>query len=691
MLQKINPLTVFLQYGYREKTRSSDGHSIGNCVFCGKEGHFFVNVNSPNKAWDCKVCGKGGGFKTFIEEIDDYSQTYLSKNIKLQKELEKSRGITWQTLKSMCVGYMPTIQSYTVPSYTMDDGELLNIKIYDGKTFKNTASCQTSMYGLWKIPKNPNTYDTVYITEGEWDSMVMMECLRKLNIKTSIVIGAPGAGVFKQDIFNAVLAKKICLLYDNDLAGRNGTKKAASFLLPVAAQVFEMKWQDDLKDGYDVRDLYKDNKLDAKITINKIEKSLIPISAEVLKNQTRSQQTIKYTAEPVPVKEIYDTFTKWLYMPDTTILDIIFGTVLANRLDGNPLWMFIVAPPGGTKTEPLMSMSGGVGIDMLSSLTPHTLISGMGLQGGNDPSLIPLLNNKVLIVKDFTTIWGLPSMEREEIISILRDAYDGECSKIFGNGIRRSYKSKFGILAATTPVIEQMTEEHAELGERFLRWRNWIPENFDLRKKYIERALDNSTKEVAMRTELSGVAKRVLLGKYDIVPTMTKDMLNSIVCLAQWISVMRGTVHRDKYTREILHKSCTELGTRVSKQLHKLALGIAMLHGEKEVSKETFSKILQVAKSSVSQRYHDAVNAMCKLGAKNPHGQHDIQKLIGLPTSTTRIIMENLEMLHVVEKIADNKAYLWVIKKDMYDLMVSCKFIENERKIVCLRKNRQKY
>jgi hypothetical protein len=311
-----------------------------------------------------------------------------------------------------------------------------------------------------------------------------------------------------------------------------------------------------------------------------------------------------------PAKEVYDIFRKWLHIPDTTMLDVIFGTVIANRLSGDPLWLFIVAPPGATKTEPLMSLSGGSKIETISSLTPHVLISGANFGGGGDPSLIPTLNGKILIIKDFTAILGLSVQERDEIFSILRDAYDGECSKPFGNGIFRKYKSKFGILAAVTPAIELFVEEHAQLGERFLRWRNYLPKGFAARSVYVKKALSNASHEVELRAELNSIGKKVLLGDYKDIPEIPEAVKERIVALAHWISMMRGTVNRDKFSKDITHRSFIELGTRVAKQLYKLIVGITMFKQEKIVSEDTYDVALSVARASVSSRYYDALMPM---------------------------------------------------------------------------------
>jgi len=98
-----------------------------------------------------------------------------------------------------------------------------------------------------------------------------------------------------------------------------------------------------------------------------------------------------------------------------------------------------------------------------SSITPHALVSGANFSGGGDPSLIPQWNGQVVIFKDLTVLLNLNIVAREEIFSIFRDCYEGRTEKSFGNGVRRVYDSKFGIIAGVTPIIEIFAETHTAM------------------------------------------------------------------------------------------------------------------------------------------------------------------------------------------------------------------------------------
>ena len=66
----------------------------------------------------------------------------------------------------------------------------------------------------------------------------------------------------------------------------------------------------------------------------------------------------------------------------------------------------------------------------VSNLTPHVLVS--GFKGEDDPSLIPQLRDKCLILNNYTEVRSLDKGSQEAIYGVLRGAYDGDASRPFG-------------------------------------------------------------------------------------------------------------------------------------------------------------------------------------------------------------------------------------------------------------------
>jgi hypothetical protein len=125
----------------------------------------------------------------------------------------------------------------------------------------------------------------------------------------------------------------------------------------------------------------------------------------------------------------------------------------------------------------------------ISTLTPSTLVSGHKRKNdkdGNlspDPSLLPKLNNKLVLIKDFTSILSMRHENREEIISQLREAYDGQYSKMFGTGKQFNWKGKFGLLAASTPYYDSCYGVIGSMGDRFLLYRTESSNGFNMARQ----------------------------------------------------------------------------------------------------------------------------------------------------------------------------------------------------------------
>ena len=648
-IERIHP--VFLQFGFREKSESGN-QSIGNCPICGNADHFFINRTSKNSTWDCKKCGRAGGYKLFVDTIIKESQKAFTE--KTATVLCQSRGLSFATFKRAGIGVHLLSEQYVVPSFN-EQKELISAKLFGESSYRVVAGQTLAMY----TPSQDNTLHgskIIYICEGEWDTLTMVEVLSALKIKDAYAIGVPGAGsIIKQDFLPALTDKEIVLLYDNDDAGRNGRDKSIKILTSTTAKLKTIQWPDDTEDGFDIRDLYIYHDRRAKITFTNINELVVPVKI--------AGPDIVSKGEAPDCKKVYEVFRKWLHLPSTEILDVIFGTVLSAKLSGDPLWMFIVAPPGGTKTEPLLSLTGPL-IETVSTLTVAALISGARLQDGRDPSLIPKLNERLLVIKDFTSILGINPMERDEIFTILRDAYDGECKRILGNGVERSYKSRFSILAAVTPIIESFTEDHAALGERFLRWRHELPKEMSKRIPYIKKALSNVTKEKQMRAELVEVAEKVLLANYDTIPEIPQAMSDKVISLSQITGLLRATIHRNKYSKEVEHNSFYELATRISKELYKLLYGVTMFRGKKVATDQEYSILVHVARSSITRRIYDTIQIIYE---NEKITVPELSEKICLPNVTCRTILENLFTIHTVkkEKEEGESVYYWSLTDDI--------------------------
>lgn len=649
---------IFSNYGFTEVTKVGN-QSVGDCLFCQREKKLYVNFE--NGGWDCKVCGKRGFLQHFLELI---VKSFSLGNVP-GAALEKDRGIPLDILRAWGIRFDDP--DYLIPYKDPKGPGVHSIRTYKlGKKVMAMAGGELGLYG------DLSRKGDIYLCEGEWDTMAMDWLLRTLNIK-ACPIGVPGAGIFKEEWKQYFAGRSVIVCYDNDEAGELGERKIWEALKETASTLAFVRWPDDAPNGFDLRDWvrygFKLGKPDK--CWSALQKLIQPTPRKLRPDEkaaTASQEAVlsQGTADP---KEVEEAYRRWLHLESVDVLSVLFGSAFANRIEGEPIWMFLVDPPGGGKSEMLMSLSEHPTVYATTSLTPQTLISGASF-GGKDPSLIPLLNGKILVIKDFTTIISMHYVQSQEICGSLRDGYDGQTAKNFGTGVRRSYKSRFGILAGVTDKIEMFSTVHASLGERFLRYRITEGEQRVDEETKMLTAILNINNKVRMRQELCSAANRTLNRQMpDEVPVVGPEVVKKIIKLARFVSMLRATVERDRFRDTVQYRPTHEIGTRLALQLSKLGMGMAIYKGRKEVGQEELAILTKVARDTAPER---VVN-VCRIlsGQKTPIGAKEIGVFAHLPQSTIFRILDDLHLLRIVKKDYDGVKTSWSLEKEMVTLIDS--------------------
>lgn len=329
------------------------------------------------------------------------------------------------------------------------------------------------------------------------------------------------------------------------------------------------------------------------------------------------------------------------------LFDIFFASLISNlKTSGRPVWLFLIGPPGCGKTLPMMTVKNSPFTYVVSAFRPAALISGWGMQSGQDMSLIPKLNNKVLMVKDMSSLLSQNKEVVAEILGLLRDAYDGSCSKVFGTGVVRSYTSRFGFIGATTPEIDANWSMNVRLGERFLRYRIKTPPEQIYAK--IESSLANLMLEDDTELKLEEVCMgylKYLMREEGQLPPLSEPTL--IGRLAQLGAILRSGVSRAAFGNQILVMPEWEEATRFAKQLAKMALALAYIRGKPTNDKEEFEDLKTLVRDSIDGR----IECVCRLLYKEKGlSASDISQRVHLPDWTVRQLLQDLEILRIVIK-----------------------------------------
>ncbi|MGE5446709.1 MAG: hypothetical protein ACM3SR_19275 [Ignavibacteriales bacterium] len=378
-----------------------------------------------------------------------------------------------------------------------------------------------------------------------------------------------------------------------------------------------------------------------------------------------------------------EVFKKWLFLKDVNLIDVALAVVVSNYfLDADPLWLLIVSPPSGAKTELLRSLDGCKDVYFLSNLTKATLVSGQ--KGTTEASLLPKLSNNILVMKDFTTVLEMRNDDKAEILAQLREIYDGKYEKAFGTGKVFNWKGHVGFLAGVTPAIDDSILVKQVLGERFILYRTI----HDDRKSMTRQALRNTGKEKEMRSELNEIMGSFLsqFQKIERLPECPEQIEEKIIYLADTTALARSSVPR-KGTGDKMIKYVPdpELPPRLAKQFKLLACGLTLVRDKIQVTEDEYQVLKKIALDTIPNHRKVAIKALL---IDEWLKTREVADKIRYPVTTTRIILEDLHVLRIAERrfkggmelseTSQNTPYEWTINFDFHDNLAGAGFAEEE-------------
>jgi hypothetical protein len=348
-----------------------------------------------------------------------------------------------------------------------------------------------------------------------------------------------------------------------------------------------------------------------------------------------------------------ETFTSHLrahyHQPDIEAIEIVLAAVAAHYVDdADPIWLFLEGPPGTGKTEMgLNPLDGLPKVIPLGDLTPNTFLSGWGAKNGKAAdSLLHQGGDSILFtIKDFTTLMSKKPEARAEIVSQLREIYDGLFTKHTGQGRIPTWKGKATVIAAVTNAIERQWSLLRDLGERFMTVRWERGNGLELARRAITRTLSRHAVLTQSREMVKEIMKKVpLTGKF---PRLPDNMIGPISHMAEFGSLARGQVTRDSMgKRTIIDIPDPEAGTRFASAIMNAISAYALLQGRVPITED-----LRIGRRLLFDSVaRNRVRILNSVPLDAPMHAIDIKRMTGMPLSTIAWIGEELDALGLLQK-----------------------------------------
>lgn len=370
------------------------------------------------------------------------------------------------------------------------------------------------------------------------------------------------------------------------------------------------------------------------------------------------------TVQPQTCESFYKLME--IYKQDLTVTEsfedcmaVCLATHVAVVFEGDPLWLYLVAPPSSGKS----TICELLGADEIRTCPMDTLT---GIVSGDrrGKHLLPMMQGKCVIVKDGTLLLESSPQQLASVYGELRSAYDGSFVKHFRNGVSAEFSNvSFGMIVGITERIYSLNM--SALGERFLHCK--LDTSRDIEKERNKNAI-RKIFETTGRTTFEGnevtdmrsfpkqraytagfmnyLHMRARTG--DVLrPRYTKYDEDLVQSLADTIACSRAQAPRVReygLPSELLYDARPEASTRVVKQLSRLALCLCYVLGESSITSRIRSLLTKVALDTAFSRQHTIIRT---LALSNGLTRSALSALTNIPLETITRRIDDLISLGI--------------------------------------------
>ena len=390
-----------------------------------------------------------------------------------------------------------------------------------------------------------------------------------------------------------------------------------------------------------------------------MENSLLSIVEGALKEVDFDSITTVQTKTCRSFDELISVYRQDLTVTDSLVdcMAVCAAVHLATKLDGDPLWLYLVgAPSSGKSTLCELIASDEFNSKSLSKFT--------GLVSGSNTGshLVTRMNGKCVIIKDGTLLLESAPTQLSNVFGELRDIYDGSLEAHYRNGVEASFSGvAFSMIIGITEKVYGL--DLAALGERFLHCRletyreteldrnqGAILRIFEGTQKTVEHGGETDSRQFPTQRQytagfLQHLHDQVLHHEVKRL-TFTQEDAKLIQHLADVVACSRASVPKDGQDN-ILYDSSPEASTRVVKQISRLALCLAYVYNTECLDDTIRRLIRKVALDSAHSRQHSVIWALAQTDGMTRTG---IANATNISIEQVRRIIDTLLSLGICEQ-----------------------------------------
>lgn len=658
--------------------RVSGSQAIGDCPFCGKAGKFAVIAETGvAHCWTCVIdpdSPKGGiNPLSFLRRLWE-----LCGPVTGAKDLavlaEDRRLLDPATLAAWGIVRSPLTGDWLIPGYD-DQGRIhqlyrrVRLKDKEGRwTWKLLPTPGVwepgKAHGLHGVslynPKRPE----VYLAEGWGDGMTLWEVLRRRpkgvtpDAHAVNVLAVPGCNAFSDSWTTIFAGKKVTLLYDNDhprpnpktgtlveSGGLPGMRRVAGLLRAAPTpptDIHYLAWGEGgfdpkLPDGYDLRDHLTGRGNTKPLPPAEREAQLVNLFSRVRTAPDDWKSTPKRSDKLLPqsCEDFHKLEAAWRHALKWTpglgyALSVSLAVACSVKLVGDQLWVKLISPPSTGKSA--LAEAFAVAEEYVKSLSVFKgFYSGYqsDKEGSENLSLIDKLNGKMLVIKDGDTILTLPN--KAQILGQARDLYDTVGRASYNNKMSKDWSGiRFSWLLCGTKPLRSL--DRSELGQRFLDCRIMDAIDDELEEEVGWRKINQvrqnlyevngqpestDTPEMIRAKCLTGgyvIWLRKNVGRLIRGVTMSDEAAHQCLRWARFIAYLRARPADSGRSEE--EEAGREMSTRLTSQLGKLALCLAVVLGKKTTDSEVMARVRHVTLDTAQGQTYTLIRHLYAAGSR---------------------------------------------------------------------------